>query len=78
MRFNMARNGKGALALCLLVGLAACLCPQTIATTSRQEIQFLPSDRILVLAPHPDDESIACAGVIQQAIKRDIPVRVFS
>jgi len=26
------------------------------------------SDRILILAPHPDDETIGCAGIIQQAI----------
>ncbi len=26
-------------------------------------------DRILVLAPHPDDESIACAGIIQEALR---------
>lgn len=27
------------------------------------------SDRILILAPHPDDESIGCAGVIQEAVR---------
>jgi len=28
---------------------------------------FKKEDRVLILAPHPDDESIACAGVIQRA-----------
>jgi len=28
---------------------------------------FGKDDRILILAPHPDDETICCAGVIQQA-----------
>ncbi len=36
-----------------------------------------PGDRLLVLAPHPDDESIACGGLIQQAAARGIPVRVL-
>ncbi len=26
-------------------------------------------DRILIMAPHPDDESIACAGIIQEALR---------
>ena len=26
-----------------------------------------PQDRILVIAPHPDDESLCCAGVLQRA-----------
>ena len=33
-------------------------------------------DRILVLAPHPDDESIAAGGLIQEAIGLDLPVKV--
>ena len=27
------------------------------------------TDRILILAPHPDDEAVGCAGIIQQAVK---------
>ena len=33
-------------------------------------------DRILILAPHPDDEVLGCAGIIQKALSLKIPVRV--
>jgi LmbE family N-acetylglucosaminyl deacetylase len=33
-------------------------------------------DRILVLAPHPDDETLACGGVIDQAVTANLPLRV--
>jgi len=33
-------------------------------------------DRILVLAPHPDDEVLGCAGIIQRAVKNGIPVKI--
>ena len=34
------------------------------------------NDRVLILAPHPDDESLTCAGVIQAALAMKVPVRV--
>ncbi|HRZ87018.1 MAG TPA: PIG-L family deacetylase [bacterium] len=37
---------------------------------------FSKDDRVLIFAPHPDDESIGCAGVIQQALAAGADVRV--
>ncbi len=38
--------------------------------------EFTKNDRILILAPHPDDEAIATAGVIQRALKADSKIKV--
>lgn len=40
------------------------------------EIRFAPRDRLLVLAPHPDDETIACGELIQDALAARAFVRV--
>jgi len=37
---------------------------------------FTRKDRVLVLAPHPDDETIAAAGVIQRALRSGARVQV--
>lgn len=37
---------------------------------------FNKNDRVLILAPHPDDESIACAGIIQKAIAIGAQVKI--
>ena len=33
-------------------------------------------ERLLILAPHPDDETLATGGLIQEALALDIPVRL--
>jgi LmbE family N-acetylglucosaminyl deacetylase len=38
---------------------------------------FKKGERILILAPHPDDESIGCAGIIQQALAAGAHVKVL-
>ena len=40
------------------------------------ELTLDPNDRILILAPHPDDETIATGGVIQKALAMGLPIRV--
>ena len=34
------------------------------------------NDRILILAPHPDDETIGTGGIIQEALRLNIPIKV--
>jgi LmbE family N-acetylglucosaminyl deacetylase len=50
----------------------------TVGTAApvRAEIALAPDDRILVLSPHPDDDILGCAGLIQEAVRRHLPVRV--
>jgi LmbE family N-acetylglucosaminyl deacetylase len=42
----------------------------------RPELTLKDDDRILILAPHPDDEVLATGGVVQEALRRGIPVEV--
>lgn len=49
---------------------------QPITSTAWPQIELGANDRILILAPHPDDESLACGGVIQRALSRGLPARV--
>jgi len=34
------------------------------------------TDRILILTPHPDDESIGCAGIIQEALRKGAALHI--
>jgi LmbE family N-acetylglucosaminyl deacetylase len=53
---------------------------QPIAAAWPQELPelepFSKEDRVLVLAPHPDDEDLGCGGAIQRALKAGAQVKV--
>ena len=51
-------------------------CPAAVLPESHKAISLDAADRILILAPHPDDEILGCAGIIQQAQKKNIPVQI--
>jgi len=40
------------------------------------EVKLSSEDRILIFSPHPDDEVLGCAGIIQKALLKNIPVEV--
>ncbi len=58
--------------LCLSLLPATC----AIAENFSKLPPFTVSDRILILAPHPDDETIAAGGVIQRAVKAGAKMKV--
>jgi LmbE family N-acetylglucosaminyl deacetylase len=69
---------KGRRALAGL-GLALVLAAPAGAAPKAPKLQALPLagvQRLLVLAPHCDDEALGCAGLIQQLLKRGAQVRV--
>lgn len=53
------------------------LSPLCLARDFKPLPQFTADDKVLVMAPHPDDESIGAAGVIQEALKAGAKVKVL-
>lgn len=47
-----------------------------VACAQQSLPEFCEDDRVLILSPHPDDEAIATAGVIQRALKAGSTVKV--
>jgi LmbE family N-acetylglucosaminyl deacetylase len=67
----LARFLRQALASLLL--LLAC---SQVRAETLQHLTLESKDRILILSPHPDDDILGCAGVIQEAVNRHLPVAV--
>jgi LmbE family N-acetylglucosaminyl deacetylase len=51
--------------------------PSVVAPAVQTEVTMTKADRVLVVSPHPDDESIACSGLIQHALEAGAQVRVL-
>jgi LmbE family N-acetylglucosaminyl deacetylase len=74
----LLRLSSAALALTALL-LAGCrtLAPSSPPPTAKAgPIPLQESDRILVLVPHPDDEVLGAGGVLREAARRGLPLRV--
>jgi LmbE family N-acetylglucosaminyl deacetylase len=62
-----------------LAGMIACaqLCHAGEAVAANSGMPALSTrDRLLIIAPHPDDESLCCAGLIQQAQRSGAQVAI--
>ncbi len=80
--FAGLRHAWVGLAVCCLA-LAGCRLPSGPAGLAAAADAFAPAplalqdaDRIMVLAPHPDDEALSAGGLLQEALARKLPVRV--
>ena len=45
-------------------------------TKASDPVALQENDRILVLVPHPDDEVLGAGGVLREAVRRGLPMRV--
>ncbi|MFA5337521.1 MAG: PIG-L family deacetylase, partial [Candidatus Omnitrophota bacterium] len=48
----------------------------SVITVCFAELSFSPEDRVLILAPHPDDEIIATGGIIQKALENNSKLKI--
>jgi len=57
---------------------AAILCGSAprVQAAAPESLWLGDEDRLLVLAPHPDDETLMAGGLIQEALDMDLPVRI--
>ena len=63
--------------ICAATGAGATTQDQSSVASSLPACPTLtPDDRIIIFAPHPDDETLGCGGIIQQAVAMKLPVRI--
>ena len=60
--------------LILLLSLTALAFPGL--TQPLEPLVLRPDDRVLILAPHPDDDVLGCGGIIQRSVAMKLPLRV--
>jgi LmbE family N-acetylglucosaminyl deacetylase len=60
----------------LVSGLVLSGCSGGSGPEPRTRVAVAPDDRLLVLAPHPDDETLGTGGLIQEALSVGAAVRV--
>jgi LmbE family N-acetylglucosaminyl deacetylase len=61
----------------IMAGVPAfCQSEEAAQPASWPPVNLNAQDRILILAPHPDDEILACGGIIQKAKALGLPLRV--
>ncbi|MDD5005447.1 MAG: PIG-L family deacetylase [Candidatus Omnitrophica bacterium] len=68
-----------AIVLCLIITTGVGICQtkeDAVAQTAWPKLTLKPDDRILILAPHPDDELLGCAGIIQKARAMGLPIHI--
>jgi LmbE family N-acetylglucosaminyl deacetylase len=64
------------LVLAALLGPAALTATAWAATALPRLPELGAHDRVLVVAPHPDDESLCCAGLMQRALEQGASVGI--
>lgn len=75
---RQARALAAAILIISAIGvLLSCSGSNKEQSSKQTGLELRSDDRLLVFAPHPDDESLAPAGVIGRAVKKKIPVRVI-
>jgi LmbE family N-acetylglucosaminyl deacetylase len=52
------------------------LCSSAAAEGAKDPVNLTKNDRVLILAPHPDDETIGACGAIQNALKKNAKLKI--